>query len=102
MNSEGLLGTYQLVEKLRDVDTQRTFIIKDVPDARQEVFGLELWNIKILSLTPAGESRHWKVGEIIKRELKVLFNTGIVSSFSNTEDYMKPSSIRDNFIENSF
>lgn len=96
-NSSEKLGEGILLEK-KEGDHQ-VFVISDQPINSQEVFSHETWEVLVESLTPLGESFHYKEGDTVSRPIKVLHSKGINKSGSfNREDRVVSPRLRDVFL----
>ena len=80
MLEEEHLGKIQLTKLVTPASNMEAFITEDMASLRQEVHSLEEWEGLVVESTPLGETYNFRVGETVKRKVKMLFSVGMTPS----------------------
>lgn len=103
MNEEGLLGEAEIVEFIEDPNSEQTFIRKDMPSAKQEVWAPRKAIVRMTSVTEEGIGFKLILGEEYTREIAYPYRIGNTPSgwYSPVRHQNKnlPSHLVDSFIK---
>lgn len=76
INEKGLLGTAEIVEFVGDPISEQTFIRKDMPSNKQEVWAPRKALLRITSLTKEGEGFNLVLGKEYVRDIAYPYRVG--------------------------
>ena len=80
MNEKGLLGKAEIIEFIGDPISEQTFIRRDMPSGKQEVWAPRKVKIKVVELTEAGVGYKLSIGQEIVKEIAYPYRIGNVPS----------------------